>query len=78
MKNTQHNTNTGAGNMTKTAQTINGITITSTTIQNQSIQSVTLNHKTNILTVAYKNEVEHVDPADDWEWWDYLVSKYIA
>lgn len=64
--------------MTKSSQEVNGIKITHTTIQNQTIQSVTLNHKTNILTVAYKNDVEQVDPADDWEWWDHLVAKYIV
>ena len=43
-----------------------------------SILSVTLNHRTNIITVEYAHETERVDPADDWVWWDHLAAKYFS
>jgi len=64
--------------MSKVTQTINNVTFTSVTLTDSRILSITLNHKSNRLTVAYANEVEVVDPADDWVWWDHLVAKYIA
>jgi len=64
--------------MSKVTQTIDGVTITSVTLSGSRILSMTLNHKSSRLTVAYANDVEVVDPADDWAWWDHLVAKYFA
>ena len=52
--------------------------ITSVTGLTGFIKSVTFNHKTLIMTVAYANEVEIVDPAEDWKWWDTLASLYFC
>lgn len=64
--------------MTKTTFTISGRTFTSVTVQGRSIKSVTYNHQSHVLTVSYASEMEHVDPADDWAWWDLLMANYIC
>lgn len=64
--------------MIKTTFTVAGHTFTNVSGLTGRILGLTLNHTTSILTVAYANEAEMVNPADDWAWWDHLVAKYMC
>jgi len=62
--------------MTKINFTINNNEFTTISGLQGSIKSITLNHKTSILTVSTLHSGYRVHPIDDF--WDHLVEKYFC